>query len=307
VTGRETEDALLWVESGALSYPLGTERFEGPTAGYLIDVHLHTSQSIALAPLFDLVLVAQQDYVPILAEQHPNVHWLPLAAPKAFLDIPRRRLFPASFVGNVAAGSTREQILRAINREVAMNDWRRPYTVAEMGETYAGSLLVVNPPARGDVNMRFFEALACGALVVTPPLDNGLASLAREGEDYFILDFGSEPEVVAGVKDLLCSVDFGTRADAARTLVRERHTYHLRAADVVTLLDTTGAAAPFRTMAAKDRGRVLLQLADYAADVRLAADAARLGALGPLGSHARAAARAARRWTRTRGVPGRRP
>ncbi|HVM63759.1 MAG TPA: glycosyltransferase [Acidimicrobiales bacterium] len=296
-------DALVWVESGMLSYPLGTERSETPTAGYVIDVHLHAAQSRAVASLFDLVLVAQRDYLPALAEVHPNVHWLPLAAPRAFLDLPRRAVFPVSFVGNVVPGTLRERALRAINAAVPMNDWRRSHSIDELGATYASSRLVINPPAHGDVNMRFFEALACGALVVTPPLANGLCMLAREGEDYYTVDLEDE-SFVASVLDLLATADFEVRGEAARALVRDRHTYHRRVSEIASLLATAGPVAPVRAMSSKDRGALLLDLATYAADPSLARQAARLGALTPVGAHARVASRAAARWVRTNAFAG---
>jgi hypothetical protein len=297
------QDALVWVESGMLSYPLGTERSEAPTAGYIIDAHLHAAQSRVLASLFDLVLVAQRDYVPVIAEVHPNVHWLPLAAPRAFLDLQRRPVFPVSFVGNVVPRSPRERALRAVNAAVPMNDWRRPHSIDDMGTTYASSRLVINPPAHGDVNMRFFEALACGALVVTPPLGNGLCLLAREGEDYHIVDFDHE-SFVPSVLDLLTAMDFDAKGEAARALVRDRHTYHHRVSEIASLLSTSGPVAPVRAMSSKDRGALLLDLASYAADPGLARHAARLGALAPVGAHARVASRAAARWVRTHAFAG---
>jgi hypothetical protein len=289
---------LLWVESGVLSYPIGTETVDGPTAGYIIDVHLHPDQSRALASLFDLVLVAQHDYVPFLSEAHPNVHWLPLAAPSAFLEVPRRPRFPVGFVGHVAPRSPRESVLRAVNREFAMNDWRRLYSVEEMARIYASSRLVLNPPANGDVNMRFFESLACGALVITPPLANGLSSLAREHEDYFPLDFAEERSLMSHIETLLHETDFESRGAATRELVRERHTYHHRMIDIVAKLEHTTATAPVRTMTNKERGNILLALAAYAGDAGLARQAARLGATTPLAEHVVAVSRAATRWAR---------
>ena len=40
-----------------------------------------------------------------------------------------------------------------------MNDWRRSYSTDEMADVYRRSAVVVNDPIRGDVNMRFFEAM----------------------------------------------------------------------------------------------------------------------------------------------------
>jgi len=66
------------------------------------------------------------------------------------------------------------------------------------------------------------------------------------------------------------------------------------------LLQETEAVAPVRTMTRKERGALLLSLAEYSADIRLARQAARLGAVRPVRSHVSVAARSAARWARRR-------
>ena len=52
-----------------------------------------------------------------------------------------------------------------------------------MARTYSASRIVFNRSIRNDVNMRVFEALACGSLLLTNDLaDNGQAELFRDGE-----------------------------------------------------------------------------------------------------------------------------
>ena len=52
----------------------------------------------------------------------------------------------------------------------------------EMAQTYSASRIVFNRSIRNDVNMRVFEAVACGSLLVTNDLaENGQAELFADG------------------------------------------------------------------------------------------------------------------------------
>ena len=79
--------AYLWIESGVPSYPLDPHRAECATAAYLIDVHLHTRQCLILAPLFDRVFIAQQNYLEAFRAVNPKTEWLPLRAQRSSLGL----------------------------------------------------------------------------------------------------------------------------------------------------------------------------------------------------------------------------
>ncbi len=51
-----------------------------------------------------------------------------------------------------------------------------------MARTYSAARIAFNRSIRNDVNMRVFEAVACGSMLMTNDLsDNGLATLFRDG------------------------------------------------------------------------------------------------------------------------------
>ena len=51
-----------------------------------------------------------------------------------------------------------------------------------MARTYSAARIAFNRSIRNDVNMRVFEAVACGSMLMTNDLgDNGLAELFRDG------------------------------------------------------------------------------------------------------------------------------
>jgi len=262
LAGRD-ERAYLWVESSVISLPIDAHRAPMVTAGFLIDVHLHLDQSIRQAALFDVVFVAQRDFVAPLSRVHPHVQWLPLAAPARFLDVPRRRVYEAAFVGNLWPGTPRRALMEAVSHRVTTNDWRRRCDVDEMARVYAGSAVVVNPTIRGDLNMRFFEALACGALVVMPAIGNGQSEIGTAGSDYITYDPTDDVETIARVVERAAMLH--PDGGPGRQSIADGHTYDHRIRHVTEVLGSAPErCAPIRSMTAPQRAALLAALAaDY--------------------------------------------
>jgi|NGEPerStandDraft_6_1074524.scaffolds.fasta_scaffold20305_2 hypothetical protein len=274
------DSPYLWIESGVTSLPLDTHRSPVLTAGYLIDVHLHLEQSLHQAALFDVVFVAQRDCVDEVSRIHPQVHWLPLAAPASFLDIPRGRQYQAGFVGNLWRSTSRREIMEAVSRRVTTNDWRRRWSVDDMARIYANSQVVVNPAIRGDLNMRFFEALACGAVVVMPAVGNGMDEIAVEGEDFFTCDFSGDVEVVASEVERVVSL--GCSGEHGRALIEAGHTYDHRVRTIRAVLSDSSPSAPVREMTARQHADLLVSLAFDYEDFELLRQALRTSPRGAL-------------------------
>lgn len=279
VAEQSRADGYLWVESGIPSYPLDTHALPFPTGGYLIDLHLHLATSLLQAALFDVVFVAQRDFLGAIRQINPQAIWLPLSAPASFLDGQHQPIFDVGFVGQARPGSRRERVLSAVNARFGMNDWRRHHSVEEMRYVYQHSRVVVNDPINGDVNMRFFEAMASGAVVVSPALQNGSDETAKVGEHYVVADFDNIPELLNTLRDLLDSPSLDLIAGRARALVAERHTYNHRLDTMREALQGALLDAPVRSMSDIERQRHLASLAESTADERLALHAMRLGTL----------------------------
>lgn len=262
-------DRYFWIESGPASYPSRSHSTDALTVGYLIDVHMHFEISRRQAQLFDVVFVAQSDYIPLLRDDHPDVRWLPLAAPLSFTQIDDDRDFDLSFVGHAPAGSPREVLLRRLRTRFKMNDWRRFYSVPEMGRIYGRSKAVINPPINADLNMRFFEAMACGAAVISPPLGNGLHQLARPGEHYVETTF-EPPALEQSISQLLTSGDWATIGEAGRRHIRENHTYDHRLTTVLEVDVTHPRSAPIRSMTPRARGACLAAISAGLSDRSIA-------------------------------------
>lgn len=137
-----------------------------------------------------------------------------------------------------------------------MNDWRRSYSLAEVAGVYRSSRIVVNfgrDDFRQDANMRVFEVLASGALLVTS-LPSELTDLGFAAGVHFI-GYREEREIVPIVRRFL--EDEKTRtsiAQAARIKVLEEHTYEARAQQTIERLRHAGdrKLAPARRWSASE-------------------------------------------------------
>jgi len=186
-------DLFLWIDPAGGYFPIGLEDCSVPTACYLIDVHLgHWREQAAC--FFDAVFIAQHDYVDRFRQAvgHDQVYWLPLAAAPdvhrhAYADRPRT--LDVGFVGNLALAhqkTARARRLQSIAQRFATNDFYRSYTPSEVGDVYSQSKIVFNTSIAGDVTMRIFEGTACGALLLTDSIANGLDQLFEIGKEIVV-------------------------------------------------------------------------------------------------------------------------
>ncbi len=234
-------DLYLWIDPAGRYFPPAIEDLPIPTACYLIDVHLGTWRQ-QVARFFDAVFIAQKDYVDTFRRVvgHDQVYWLPLAAaPDVHYQHELPRVYEVGFVGNIALAhrhTSRPRRLKLLADRFATNDFYRSYTPEEVGRVYSQSRVVFNTSIAGDVTIRLFEGTACGALVVTDEIRNGIEEL---------FNIGSEIVVYRDDADLLEKISYylaneSERAEIARAgqqRTQSQHTYNHR---VQTILDVVG-------------------------------------------------------------------
>lgn len=206
-----------------------------PTALVLIDTHRDLVTRAMYSRFFDHVFVAQQsDVSRIIGDGHPSVHWLPLGGDSKVHFVPDlARDIDLGFVGSLGApGSERNTVLTTILNRFLTNEIGPFYSPTEMGEIYSRSKIVFNKSIGGDVNMRVFEALASGALLVTDRIGNGLKDLATEGVHY--VGYDSVEEAIAEIERYLADHKARTQiAEAGQALLLERHTYDARLSQIL--------------------------------------------------------------------------
>ncbi|MDW8065789.1 MAG: glycosyltransferase [Anaerolineae bacterium] len=257
----ERPDLYLWIDPAGRYFPLGIERLSIPTAGYLIDVHLGRWREQA-ARFFDAVFVAQKDYVERFRRVvgHGQVYWLPLAAaPDVHYDHQLPRIYEVGFVGNLSRAhrkTPRARRLRRIAERFRTNDFYRTYLPEEVGRIYSQSRIVFNCSIAGDVTMRVFEGTACGALVLTDVVANGLEELFAVGRE--IVTYRDDEDLMEKIAYYLAheeECEAIARAGQQRTL--REHTYLHRMQRLTEILSRPEfrPLAPMRAASPEERWR----------------------------------------------------
>lgn len=245
-------DFYLWIDPAGRYFPSGIEDLAIPTACYLIDVHLGTWRS-QVARFFDLVFVAQKDYVETFRKivGHDQVYWLPLAAASQVhrqIDLPK--IYEVGFVGNISTAhryTPRTRRLELLARHFKSNNFFSQYTPEQVGQIYSQSQIVFNTSIAGDVTMRIFEGTACGALVLTDSIANGLGELFNVGEEIVI--YKDDDDLLNQITYYLEHPDERTRiAQAGHQRTWSQHTYTHRVQKILETLTapTCKLLAPMR-------------------------------------------------------------
>ena len=248
-------DLVLWVQSATGYQPRNIPRLDCATAAYVIDAHSNLPTHLEWALRFDRVFVAQRAHIDAFkAAGSRHVHWLPLACDHAVhgrAAVPKR--YDVGFVGGLAPehAGQRPRLTRLADRFHVHVE--RSF-LRDMARTLSASRIVFNDAINRDLNMRVFEALASGAMLLTDPAPgSGLEEMFVDREHLVLYDDAT----------LESLVEHYLQDAAAREAIAERghaevlrwHTYDHR---VETLLDTVfhrgqeGAQDPTRSVVVTD-------------------------------------------------------
>lgn len=286
--------------------PRGLTKVNIPTACFQIDTYAYTRKRIAWSMLFDLVFVFHPGYdTEFRAAGHPGAHFIPHAIePSLFEGEELGRMFEIGWVGQTQGPlyRARERLLPELSRSFRMNDWRRRHEPEEMARVYLQSRIVVNI-ARDDfpqdANMRAFEVMAAGALLLTS-LPTELSQIGFEDGVHFV-GFHREAEIAPLVRKYLLEESARQRiAELARDKVLREHSYERRVETILELAKQDGRKflAPARSWSEE---RVRLTYLDYFASngaLDCASDELRAITRLSLGNATRGAGMLARAWAR---------
>lgn len=258
-------DLFLCIDPSDRYFPTGVEELDIPTVCWLGDIHLGTWRQ-EVAKFFDLLFLPHLDYLERYRKVvgHHQVEWLPLyVSPRVQPLVHAQRVYEVGFVGNIAsahrttARSRRIELLRTTFR---MNDLSHYYSHDELGQVYSRSKIVFNNTINGDLNLRLFEGTACGALVLTDSVANGLEQCFTVGQELVV--YQDDADLIDKIRYYLAHEDERISiADAGRQRTLHSHTYAARAQ---TLMQRLGQpierVAPMRTAAPTDRYHALRKI-----------------------------------------------
>jgi glycosyltransferase involved in cell wall biosynthesis len=144
------------------------------------------------------------------AELSPaRVLWLPPFAEDRYQPRQAETNYDLLFVGTVNPETTpqRHDFLQRLGREFPGLAVRR----GDFAELLPRASVALNIAERGDLNFRVFEALACGACLLTPRIGNGQDELFEDGVHFVTYEADDEVDAAVKARSLLAD---GPRREA---------------------------------------------------------------------------------------------
>lgn len=184
-------DVLVVADKSRPPFVIGMERFPCLTVFYCVDSHIHSWYPF-YAQGFDICLLSLSGHKPLFEGNFlPSSRIWPSPAFAKENDRPNidGSLVPewdVVFVGNVDKEKTpqRARFLHELQQKIpGLMVMRGNYRLL-----YPRARLVLNFCEFGDLNFRVFEALGCGAALVTPYVGHGFARMFTEGKDLLCYD-----------------------------------------------------------------------------------------------------------------------
>ncbi len=233
----------LWVESVYGYFPVNLDSLDCPKACYLIDTHLNLNWHLEWAKNFDYVFLAQREYIRHFHQAGmKRVYWLPLACdPEIHRRSSNIKKHDIGFVGSVEKGSRRDFLLSKISKKFNIHIERCFWD--DMARVFSESRIVFNNAVRNDLNMRVFEVMSTGSLLLTDSApESGLTELFVDGEDLVIYeDYNllEKAEYYLNNESLRKTI-----AERGMLLVHNAHTYMHRCEDLINVITGRTTSTP---------------------------------------------------------------
>jgi hypothetical protein len=226
-------DLYLWVESVAGHFPRHISALPCRTAAFLIDTHLHARAHLEWAREFDMVFLAQRQFVEPFRAAGVQAHWLPLACDPEVHHGGGLKRYDIGFVGSVTRATRRERLLKRLRRRIDVHISRCFWD--EMATVLAASRMAFNCSRADDLNMRFFEVLSIGSLLLSNRTrGSGQDQLFTPGEDYAGY---TDRQLTEQASRYLADPDLREKIAArGQKLAHAAHTYNHRVEDVLRVM-----------------------------------------------------------------------
>jgi O-antigen biosynthesis protein len=182
---------------------------------YIIDTHGSLDWDRYLIRFADIVFCCHKNAVQLIKKWNSQSFWLPVAcAIKVHYLAGCELKYDIGFIGN-NSWSSRGDILSVLQKKYPRSYIGRADR-NQIAEIYSSSKVVVNTAFNNDINMRFFEGLCSGALLLTDPIyNNGMEELKAHSAGQFFVQY-------EGIDDLCAKIDYYLENESERQTIAAR-------------------------------------------------------------------------------------
>jgi len=227
----EKPDLILEIDGYGLYHLKDYKKLNIPVAYWAIDSHIPAKRNFQkkIAEDFNYIFVAQKRYVDEFKKINRNSFWLPLACdPEIHRQYPVEKKFDIGFVGslNKSLHPERVKLLNYLAKKYNVIARSNVY-MEEMAKIYSYAKIGFNRSLAGDLNMRVFEIMSCGTMLLTDNIGNGIEELFEDRKHLVLYNnLGDLDEKVRHY--LENEEEREAIAGAGRKEVLDRHTYEHR-------------------------------------------------------------------------------
>ncbi|MGE5499138.1 MAG: glycosyltransferase, partial [Syntrophothermus sp.] len=229
-------DLFLWVESVGGFFPQNLQSLSIPKACYFIDTHISIDWQLVWAKNFDYVFIAQKEYIPVFKKAGiQNVYWLPLGCdPAIHGKKSSQKIYDIGFVGSILGNEhQRRRTLIEKLKTIGQFEYQRCFW-EDMAELFSKSKMVFNNAIKNDLNMRLFEVMSTGTLLLTDIAKNsGQEEMFKDGEDLVIYSDDNIADKAAWY--MVHESERERIAERGRMLVHNAHTYEHRLEELINV------------------------------------------------------------------------
>ncbi|BCX15612.1 MAG: hypothetical protein KatS3mg097_504 [Candidatus Parcubacteria bacterium] len=200
-----------------------------PKVIWIIDSHTSFICDKVMVKSFDIVFVAQKEYVEKFKKYNQHVYWLSLACdPDWHSKQNLEKIYDVAFIGQMGRGWRRKLLINL--KKDFPNSFISSADCKDIGKIYSQAKIVVNYNVNNDINMRVFEALCSGNLLLTNKIkDNGFNELF-EDRKHLVVYNGTYRDLKEKIKYYLENEEEREKmAENGRNLALSLHTYQQRA------------------------------------------------------------------------------
>lgn len=182
-------------------------RFPCPTLFHAVDTHIH-SWAPLYAAAFDLAAVAMRDHIPRFLDAglpkdrilHSPLYAGPGERPPAS---PPPKTIDVLFAGKNDPVLTPGRHTFLAELDALLEPGRLVVTQGPFPELFPKARIVLNVAEAGDLNFRVFQALGCGACLLTPHVGHGLTERFTPDRDLFTYVPNDPHDAARRVRELL--------------------------------------------------------------------------------------------------------